>query len=504
MANGNIVTFGSYYVNDVKRKIPKNPVQGGDVILEYGVDSIRFGDTGTDPEYQLQWVEYTVGKKRLLFCDRVLQVFLSWDQLNSMGFVSGLPVTIDGQDCIARLPTGGLTAAAADNEWDSLVCSEVPGPLDEIWHWSTLYSWCGDTPAGSSPQRTSRGGTEAARFRQYYSDETLAILGFRPVLEISAGAPVLSGEAGEKGKLASPLRQEYSVALPSGGSFTVTETVGELLLRRLENQLPGSFCLDLSSVWVKLANHTAYTATVTVTTEEGGSASLQWHFTKENLPPAPPVPLFPLKGARIDPEGYAAFLAAADPEGNNQSFSLAVSASSSFTEGETLLFTEGLERLSAAGEWLPAGDQPILAGDKLRLPYSIAGADGSYYFCVTAADPDGSGEAASSEAISVSVGSSLIFQTKPLVMDRQPLAVTLAIDRTVDEAASLQIWVANNALDDTPAWEDMTSAFAAGQAYSFVNPAKSAGEWAVSIRAELSAGNATGPIRLRRLGLGII
>ncbi len=85
-----------------------------------------------------------------------------------------------------RLPTGGVSAADKDNDWDTYVVkSDLGGTATagdpRVWNWSGSWSHTANTP-GSIANRTVRGGTAAASLSSVATtDVTLTSTGFRPV-----------------------------------------------------------------------------------------------------------------------------------------------------------------------------------------------------------------------------------------------------------------------------------------------------------------------------------
>jgi hypothetical protein len=132
--DGDIVKFGTLYVNGIKQKRPLNPVHNTGDIPEYSGGSIEIRDTDSDDAYKVQWVlatnHLTTGKK-LLIADRNILCSVSWNTLNNQGLVSGKDITIDGSSFNIRLLTGGFNykdkknpnagASNLSNEWDQII-----------------------------------------------------------------------------------------------------------------------------------------------------------------------------------------------------------------------------------------------------------------------------------------------------------------------------------------------------------------------------------------------
>jgi hypothetical protein len=136
------------------------------------MDRWRIGDTSADPMTRLRWIEIETSDRRLLVCDRVILMRVSWDDLDAAGYVRGRSVTVDGESYVCRLLTGGDDFRTPDdgfgggtpsNEWDALVSGEarvagLPAPLstdldgelndvdllsehNRFWNWFGAVSW---------------------------------------------------------------------------------------------------------------------------------------------------------------------------------------------------------------------------------------------------------------------------------------------------------------------------------------------------------------------------
>lgn len=65
----------------------------------------------------------------------------------------------------------------------------------------------------------------------------------------------------------------------------------------------------------------------------------------------------------------------------------------------------------------------------------------------------------------------------------------------------MKIEACNNALDDSPAWEDVTESYKQNKAHSFTNTTKTASNWAVNYRFTVTRGTATGKSYIKAFGL---
>ena len=177
--------LGGFYINGAVQPRPTKPWRpSGEPYSGSGVGNIpqfdgtmshyKIGDTPSADASKIQWHKIKDGNKTLLICDRVLLVSVSWDDLNSVGWVSGTTITIDGARYKLRLLTGGSNyrnssdayagGSPTNNEWDRFVTREevitgLPAPVssdldtslnatdlnsahNKFWNWMGVYSWC--------------------------------------------------------------------------------------------------------------------------------------------------------------------------------------------------------------------------------------------------------------------------------------------------------------------------------------------------------------------------
>lgn len=76
------------------------------------------------------------------------------------------------------------------------------------------------------------------------------------------------------------------------------------------------------------------------------------------------------------------------------------------------------------------------------------------------------------------------FCTKKITLTERPLKVKVVDEKTIidPEHVVISVYATNNALDITPLWEDITSAYNNNQFYSFTNITKTDTNWAISIK----------------------
>ena len=179
------------------------------------ISNYSFGNTPSDDAKKLQWVKIKDGDKTLLICDRVILVNVTWNDLNSAGWIFGKEVTIDGAKCKCRSLTGGSNYRGSDtyaggtptnNEWDRFVTREevvtgLPAPVssdldsnlnstdlssahNQLWNWMGVYTWCQETYSSNTSLRAIRGYGSARYWSNYYATSSYPYVGFRPVLEV--------------------------------------------------------------------------------------------------------------------------------------------------------------------------------------------------------------------------------------------------------------------------------------------------------------------------------
>ena len=175
----------------------------------------RIGDTPEETDFRLRWISLRTSTSRLFISDRVLMVYVSWQDLVDAGFVAGKQIVIDNDSFTCRLMDGGNDFANAEdgyggattdgNEWDQLVCNVagIPGlplPTDadvaasisdavredrhnQLWNWVGVNSWVTRPYAHRETARCCRGFASANYFYLNTFDHRHEDIGWRPVLE---------------------------------------------------------------------------------------------------------------------------------------------------------------------------------------------------------------------------------------------------------------------------------------------------------------------------------
>ncbi len=273
-----------------------------------------FGNTPSADANKLQWVKIKDGDKTLLICDRVILVSVSWDDLNSQGYITGKTVTIDGAKYKCRVLTGGSDYRNGDtyaggtptnNEWDRFITREevisgLPAPVssdldnnqnstdlnsahNKFWNWFYVYSWCQEVYADNASYRAYRGYRSARRWGWYYSSSRSAYLGFRPVLEVLNTDPLISDSDRNLGDKNTNFTIEYTVDdADSGDVLTATESLDG---RTTKSFAPTRKAKNTISINIKEVSLGQHTVKVVVTDGQGGTATRTWTFTRVNSAP---------------------------------------------------------------------------------------------------------------------------------------------------------------------------------------------------------------------------
>ena len=279
------------------------------------ISNYSFGNTPSDDAKKLQWVKIKDGDKTLLICDRVILVNVTWNDLNSAGWIFGKEVTIDGAKYKLRSLTGGSNyrntsdayagGTPTNNEWDRFITREevitgLPAPVSSdldsnlnstdfssthnaLWNWAGVYTWCQETYSSNTSGRASRGYYSARYWNINSATYSLSIVGFRPVLEILNTDPLISDSDRDLGDKNSNFTITYTVDdADSGDVLTATESLDGQTTKSFAptRNLVNTISVDVDSL--SLGKHTVK---VVVSDGQGGTATRTWTFTRTNSAP---------------------------------------------------------------------------------------------------------------------------------------------------------------------------------------------------------------------------
>lgn len=279
------------------------------------ITNYSFGNTPAAEANQLQWIKIQDGDKTLLICDRVILVSVSWDSLNSAGWIFGKEVTIDGAKYKCRALTAGTGPRTSsdwysggtptNNEWDRFITREevitgLPAPVssdldsslvaadrtnahNQFWNWVGVYSWCQETYSANASLRAIRGCSSARLWNNNTASNVGPSVGFRPVLEVLNTDPLISDSDRDLGDKNSNFTIQYSVDdSDSGDVLTATESVDG---QTTKSFAPTRNFINTISVNVDAMSLGRHTVRVVVSDGQGGTATRTWTFTRTNSTP---------------------------------------------------------------------------------------------------------------------------------------------------------------------------------------------------------------------------
>lgn len=319
------VKLGGFYNNGAALARPTKPWRndsepysgagrGNIPSMSGGISNYSFGNTPSDDAKKLQWVKIKDGDKTLLICDRVILVNVTWNDLNSVGWIFGKEVTIDGAKYKCRSLTGGSNYRGGDayaggtptnNEWDRFVTREevitgLPAPVssdldsnfnstdlssahNQLWNWMGVYTWCQETYSSNTSGRAVRGCDSARFWDRYNAANSNPSVGFRPVLEILNTDPLISDSDRDLGDKNSNFTITYTVDdSDSGDVLTATESIDG---QTTKSFAPTRNSVNTITVPVDELSLGSHTVKVVVTDGQGGTATRTWTFTRTNAAP---------------------------------------------------------------------------------------------------------------------------------------------------------------------------------------------------------------------------
>lgn len=170
-----IFQFGALNLDGKIQPVPQYPKDGGDIPQYDGKATISLGTSV--PGKSITWIK--PNGSNLLVADRALLSNVSWNDLNSYGFVAGRRVKINNQFFRCRLLLVG-EELDDPNEWDEIL--NKTGEQNFLWNWREMFFW-GVDGYGDTSLRSVR-GYDSARYHSVLNFWLRdSVIGFRPVLE---------------------------------------------------------------------------------------------------------------------------------------------------------------------------------------------------------------------------------------------------------------------------------------------------------------------------------
>ena len=309
-------------------------------------------------------------------------------------------------------------------------------------------------------------------------------------------APTVTPDSKNLGDLKVPQNIEYTINDSDDNPLTVVVKVDNTEKERYTNQENGTKTFQMSKYWpsLELGNHTVV---ITATDIWNETATATYTFTKTNGPAEAPTITSPLSGERRESSFYVEFTIGSDAEGDIQTVRIQTADNVDMTEN-LREFTQ-MEKKTDTG-WIQvtsASNEDV----KSVFRINVTGMSGEKYIRAVSTDA-GSEMDANSSTIRVKIGTVLGVQTRPQDTDERIEKAVVLLDLTADDKVTKEIWVANNANDDSPVWETYAPDSAGN--HTFKNTEKTADKWAVATKVKITANNSTEEISLRAIGMGVL
>lgn len=271
-------------------------------------------------------------------------------------------------------------------------------------------------------------------------------------------APTISGKNENLGDKNVGFQVKYTVNDSDGDSLTVTEKLGNEVLRTINNAPKGQeLTIDITSEKLySLGLNSVNTITIEVSDGKGGVAYRSYTFKRTNTAPT---------------------ISGVDENLGLMTGAFSKSYTVSDVEGDIVVVTEKIN-----DEILRSYSATLGETQTITLPQDIWQklANGNHSLKVEAVD----GNFATSIRIFAFTKNEteIIFELEnPFSTDAKASKI-LVTPTWRTEGATAKVEACNNAFDDAPTWEDITAQVIINRVYNFVNSTKQASEWGVNIR----------------------
>ena len=455
-----------------------------------GISNYSFGNTPSDDAKKLQWVKIKDGDKTLLICDRVILVNVTWNDLNSAGWIFGKEVNIDGAKYKLRSLTGGTGPRStndwysggtpANNEWDRFVTREevitgLPAPVssdldsslnstdlssahNQLWNWMGVYTWCQETYSSNTSSRAIRGYNSARIWGNSTATGSRSLVGFRPVLEILNTDPLISDSDRDLGDKNLGFTYAYTIDDADGDTLTVVEELNDETIRTINNAPKGEeLTVTITSEKLyALGLNSVNTLKITVTDGKGGTAYRRVTFKRTNSAPT------------ISGQDKALGL-------KNGSF--AENYTVSDVEGDNVVVTEFVDDVQIRSYQATLGQQETI---ELTREKWLSLTNGQHQLRIEAVD----GNFATSVRVFSFSKKETVIKFELVAPEETDAAATkvLVTPTWKIEGAVAKVEACNNGFDAVPTWEDITAMVQINRVYNFTNKTKTASKWGVNIR----------------------
>ncbi len=190
LKDGDSAIIGTLFMNEQPVRVPKNPIDTGDIQKYTPGAALEMRSALDNPDYQV--VGIRVGNA--IIADRNLLSMISYKDIeDGIGKGTRAKDTVPPQESkiMKEIQPDSPMRIPVDNEWDRLV--DVTGGSTHVIHWEKMLSWVNKVCA-TNPTYRARCGYSSNRNCGYgsasYRD---AYLGFRPAIDIAGADTLLSG-----------------------------------------------------------------------------------------------------------------------------------------------------------------------------------------------------------------------------------------------------------------------------------------------------------------------
>lgn len=477
--------------------MPTNPIDGGNCV---SVNTSNFTVGNTVAGKELQWIEWTKADgTKMLVCDRGLIVNISWNSINAAGFITGKEITIDGQKYKMRSLTGsngasGTYGAGCNNEWDQFL--DTVGESNDLIHWNKMYSWCQEVWYNSSASRSVRGSSSARVYSYCNAASAHTDFAFRPALEVLNSAPKVSPSSKDYGNCATAPDITITVKDDDGDKYTGIVKLDGVQKNTFSGTASGSHKLPTADWWASISK-AKHTITVTVTDANNAATTTTYTFTKTNGPAEKATITSPKQNQRRKASFYVEFTAGADPDGDTQTVKVQTASDMGFSKN---LKEYTSLQIQTGGTWSDAANVTAANVGKMCRIKVTGQTNGTVRYIRIVSTDAGSRLPTYSDPVKIAIGDTLEFTTLPAEWGEKPDRIDVKIKATVDRAATMSLWVTNNANDDSPTWEEYTI----GAYHIFKNNTKTADKWATAVKVKIVAGESTGEISVSDIATGVL
>lgn len=259
-----------------------------------------------------------------------------------------------------------------------------------------------------------------------------------------------------------------------------------------------------------LEQNKKYIVELTVWDPNGLSYTTPYAYIQTNATPATPVISGPVDNYRTPEKPTFKALIGTDEENDLQQFKIQVAEDEEFTEG-VIEFSSKEQRAGWKVDGLDIPEDGVnnsYAGKSVSYTTQVNLAQNkTYWWRICAMDATTGAQSKWSQSRKIRCGNKLQLETTNYIQTgteaarRVLIAASYSIAADGDIPAELKVEVTNNAHDVSPTWEDATEKFKNTEHYEFVNQAKTAEQFAISVRITIEANDTLGEIYIDSLGV---